>query len=186
MNADPQMLRRPSEGPPDAKATIMRGIPKTAIWARWTTWTATIAIITVATLGATSATANPSAALERPGATDDPSSSKPAADATDFAPSTSDPLTLQGEVVETGCFVIGNRFGPRHRQCAIASSRAGQDLGVVDAATGILYVEIRDQEQPAAPSRLLPHIARQVEVRAQVVSAGSLQGITINRVRELD
>lgn len=164
----------------------MRGIPKTAIWARWTTWTATIAIITVATLGATSATANPSAALERPGATDDPSSSKPAADATDFAPSTSDPLTLQGEVVETGCFVIGNRFGPRHRQCAIASSRAGQDLGVVDAATGILYVEIRDQEQPAAPSRLLPHIARQVEVRAQVVSAGSLQGITINRVRELD
>jgi hypothetical protein len=164
----------------------MRGMRQEAMWARWKTRTKTIAIIMVATLGATNATANPSAALERPGATGDPSSSKPAATDADFAPRTSDPLTLQGEVVETGCFVIGNRFGPRHRQCAIASSRAGQDLGIVDAATGILYVEIRDQEKPAAPSRLLPHIARQVEVRAQVVSAGSLQGITINRVRELD
>ena len=160
----------------------------TAAWPqrkRCTTWSAMIAVI--ATLMATTASANPSADLRGSSESLDPSSGKPAgAIAADFQPRTSAALTLQGEVVETGCFVIGNRFGPRHRQCAIASSRAGQDLGIVDATTGILYVEIRDQEQPAAPSRLLPHIARQVEVRAQVVSAGSLQGITINRVRELD
>ena len=160
----------------------------TAAWPqrkRCTTGSAMIAVI--ATLMATTASANPSADLRGSSESLDPSSGKPAgAIAADFQPRTSAALTLQGEVVETGCFVIGNRLGPRHRQCAIASSRAGQDLGIVDAATGILYVEIRDQEQPATPSRLLPHIARQVEVRAQVVSAGSLQGITINRVRELD
>ena len=96
------------------------------------------------------------------------------------------PVTVRGEVVETGCFVIGNRRGPRHRQCAIASSRAGQDLGIVDQDTGILYVEIREQDQEAAPSQLLRHVAQQVEIRGQIVVADSLQGITIHRVRELD
>ena len=96
------------------------------------------------------------------------------------------PVTVRGEVVETGCFVIGNRRGPRHRQCAIASSRAGQDLGIVDQETGILYVEIREQEHEAAASQLVAHVARQVEVRGRIFRTESLQGITIDRVRELD
>ena len=101
-------------------------------------------------------------------------------------PQVTAPVIVQGEVVETGCFVIGNRRGPRHRQCAIASSRAGQDLGIVDQETGILYVEIREQEHEAAASQLVAHVARQVEVRGQIFRTESLQGITIDRVRELD
>lgn len=94
--------------------------------------------------------------------------------------------TLRGEVVETGCFVIGNRHGKKHRQCAIACARAGQDLGILDAKTGVLYVELRDQEEDPVPSQLLAHVAQQVEVRGQILAAGGVQGISINRVRALD
>lgn len=96
------------------------------------------------------------------------------------------PITLRGEVVETGCFVIGNRHGKKHRQCAIASARAGQDLGILDAATGVLYVEVRNQEDDAAPSQLLAYVAREVEVTGEVLARGGLQGVMIRRVRVLD
>jgi hypothetical protein len=96
------------------------------------------------------------------------------------------PVSLRGEVVETGCFVIGDRHGEKHRQCAIACARAGQDLGILDAQTGILYVEIRNQEEGPVPSLLIDHVARQVEVRGQILAAGGVQGVAINRVRALD
>ena len=96
------------------------------------------------------------------------------------------PTTIRGEVVDTGCYVIGNRHGARHRQCAIACARSGQDLGVLEEETGLLYVEIRDQQDRAVRSQLLPFVARQVEVRGDPHIQGGLRGMRINRVRGLD
>ena len=96
------------------------------------------------------------------------------------------PVTVRGEVIETGCYVIGGRHGPRHRQCAIACARAGQDLGILDEETGLLLVEIRDQRESSIASALLPHVAERVEVRGEQLERGGLLGIEINRVRALD
>lgn len=99
---------------------------------------------------------------------------------------TGSPVSLRGEVIETGCFVIGGRHGPRHRQCAIACARAGQDLAILDEETGLLLIEIRDQREGRVPSALLPHVARRVEVQGHRLERGGLAGIRINQIRALD
>ncbi|MEO2167520.1 MAG: hypothetical protein ABGY42_05255 [bacterium] len=96
-----------------------------------------------------------------------------------------DSVLVRGEVVETGCFVIGDRHGPNHRQCAIACARAGQDLGILDEETGVLHIELRDQQNAPTPSALLAHVAERVEVRGRARERGGLQGIEIQRVRRL-
>lgn len=95
------------------------------------------------------------------------------------------PTLIRGEVVETGCFVIGDRHGPDHRQCAIACARAGQDLGILDEETGLLHIEIRDQRDAPVPSALLGHVAERVEVRGRGWQRGGLQGIEIRQVQTL-
>lgn len=99
---------------------------------------------------------------------------------------TADEIMLRGEIVETGCFVIGNRHGPKHRQCAIACARAGQDLGILDQASGLLHVEIRDQREGTKLSTLLPYVAQNVEVRGRPFIRGGIRGIAIDGIRPLE
>lgn len=94
-------------------------------------------------------------------------------------------IRLRGEVVETACFIMGNRRGAAHRQCAIASARAGQDLGILDEKTDQLYVAIVDRRVPDAENPLLPFIAHTVEVRGVPLEYGELPAITVTDVRSL-
>jgi len=94
-------------------------------------------------------------------------------------------VVLRGEVVETACFVMGDRRGPGHRQCAIACARAGQPLGILDERSGTLFFEVLDRrvEHPSDP--LLPHLAERVEVRGRRLDRGGISGIEVESVRPL-
>lgn len=94
-------------------------------------------------------------------------------------------VRLRGEVVETACFVIGNRTGEVHRQCAIASARAGQQLGIVDEKTKKLYVAVVDRRVEGAENLLLPYIAHRVEAYGVPLEYGDLPALTITKVRSL-
>ncbi len=95
------------------------------------------------------------------------------------------PIVLRGEVVEPSCFVVGNRRGESHRQCAIACARAGQDLAILDERSGLLWLELPDRREGHAEQRLLPHIARRVEVSGFAAERGGVRGLTIESVDEL-
>lgn len=102
------------------------------------------------------------------------------------APPTPTPsLILRGEVVETGCFIIGNRRGPAHAACATACARAGQDLGVLDEESGLLYVAVVDRRDGPTPNPLLPFIAHRVEVQGRALERGGLPAVVISDVRSL-
>ncbi len=92
---------------------------------------------------------------------------------------------LRGEVVETGCFLIGGRSGPEHEQCAIACARAGQDLGVLDEKSQTLYVAVVDRRSGPAENPLLPFVAHRVEVRGEILDRGDFPAIVISDVRSL-
>ncbi len=94
-------------------------------------------------------------------------------------------IVLRGEVVEPGCFVIGNRRGEAHRQCAIACARGGQDLAILDEKTRLLWLELPDRRAGAAEQQLLPHVAQRVEVRGTPYERGGMRGLRIETVRAL-
>jgi len=104
------------------------------------------------------------------------------------APSASDAprdSVLRGEVVETGCFVIGGRRGEVHKPCALACARAGQDLGVLDEQTKSLFVVVQDLSGGPQPNPLLDHVATRVEVRGTTVERGGVNGIVVRSVKTL-
>ncbi len=105
--------------------------------------------------------------------------------AADPTPEPRPEILLRGEVVETACFVIGNRRGETHRQCAIASARAGQDLGILDEKTGQLHVAIVDRRADTAQSPLVAFIAHRVEVRGEPLEYGELPSLIVHDVRSL-
>jgi len=94
-------------------------------------------------------------------------------------------VRLRGEVVETGCFVIGGRRGQEHEQCAIACARAGQDLGILDERTKRLHLAVVDRRSGPAENPLLPFIAHRVEVRGEVLEYGELPAVIVSDVRSL-
>lgn len=95
-------------------------------------------------------------------------------------------VRLRGEVVETACFIIGNRRGAEHEQCAIASARAGQDLGILDEKTKTLYVAIVDHRIEGAENPLMPFIAHRVEASGVLLDEyGDLPAISVTKVRSL-
>lgn len=95
-------------------------------------------------------------------------------------------IRLRGEVVETGCFVIGGRRGEQHRQCAIACARAGQPLGVLDEKTDTLYLVVVDRRSGPVENPLLPYIAQRVEVRGEPLEYGDLPALIVSGVRSLE
>jgi hypothetical protein len=94
-------------------------------------------------------------------------------------------MTLRGEVVETACFVIAGRRGEAHKQCAIACARAGQNLGILDDSSKLLYVVVQDRTSGEAPNPLRDYIATTVEVKGVVHERGGIRGITVHGVRPL-
>ena len=94
-------------------------------------------------------------------------------------------IRVRGEVVETGCFIIGGRKGPDHEQCAIACARAGQDLGVLDEKTKQLYIAVVDRRSGASENPLMPFIAHRVEVRGEPLEYGELPALIVSDVRSL-
>ncbi len=94
-------------------------------------------------------------------------------------------IRVRGEVVETACFIMAGRRGAEHQQCAIASARAGQQLGVLDEKTNVLYVAVVDRQAGETESPLLPFIAHRVEVRGQPLEHGDLPALIVSDVRSL-
>jgi len=92
---------------------------------------------------------------------------------------------LRGEVVETGCFVIGGRKGETHRQCALACAHAGESLGVLDDQTKMLFVVVQDLTTGPQPNPLLAYVAQKVEVRGTTIERGGINGVVVRQVKSL-
>jgi len=93
-------------------------------------------------------------------------------------------VAIVGEVVETACWVMAARRGEAHRACAIASARAGQDLGLLDDK-GNLYLVVRDLTGRAEPNPLRDVIAERVEIRGMLIERGGARAILARHVHSL-
>jgi hypothetical protein len=88
--------------------------------------------------------------------------------------------SINGTVVDTGCYVSHNSKGEAHAKCAEACAKNGVPLSILDEK-GTLYmpiaVEHKDQN-----AKLIPFIEKKVKVTGTVMEKGGLKGIAIKTV----
>ncbi len=96
--------------------------------------------------------------------------------------STSGPKSIIGEVIDPACWVINGAKGEAHKECAIACSRAGQTLAILERKTNKVYIlaSERPGEDPNKP--VADYIAQAVLVKGKVYSRGGLLAIQVQSV----
>ena len=91
--------------------------------------------------------------------------------------------TIQGAVVDTGCYVSHDSKGEGHAACAAACAKKGVPLAILDEK-GALYLPIAVEHQDQN-AKLMPFIEKRVKVTGTVLEKGGLKGIAIKTVEAL-
>lgn len=96
--------------------------------------------------------------------------------------SSTGPKSIIGEVIDPACWVINGAKGEAHKECAIACSRAGQTLAILERKTNKVYIlaSERPGEDPNKP--VADYIAQAVLVKGKVYSRGGLLAIQVQSV----
>ena len=95
-----------------------------------------------------------------------------------------DTRTVDGEIIDITCYIRHDSRGPEHLKCALFCTELGMPLGLLEDATGEIYLIL-----PAGHSdpreAVLPFVSKKVRVTGILWSSGGLTGIEIEDIREL-
>ena len=91
-------------------------------------------------------------------------------------------ITVKGEVVDLWCYLEGGDRGPAKKQCATACAKAGNPIGILDAA-GNLYVAAGLKDHQSAQTMLLNRMSDEVTATGTVVKKGGVQMIYVDTVK---
>ena len=93
-------------------------------------------------------------------------------------------MTLQGEVLDLGCYLAHDGHGPDHAMCAKMCVKNGQPMGLL-AADGTVYILTADHEDAKAFNQTKEFAGQKVEIHGTVGVNGSLKGLTVLSVKAL-
>jgi len=90
------------------------------------------------------------------------------------------PITLNGTVVDTGCYFVHDGIGSNHEECARECAKKGIALAILDDS-GKLYLPLGvDHTNPN--TQLMPFIEKKVNVTGTAVDRGGMSGIAIRTI----
>ncbi len=90
------------------------------------------------------------------------------------------PITVIGQVVDTGCYLHHDSQGADHADCAKMCAKAGVPLAILDGQ-GKLYLPIATDHKNQN-LKLMPFIEKRVKVTGLLLEKGGLAGIAIKTV----
>src|ERR1700686_1056026 len=89
-------------------------------------------------------------------------------------------ITVVGQVIDTGCYLVHNSKGAGHASCAETCAKAGVPLAILDD-NGKVYMPIAfDHKNQNA--KLMPFIEKKVKVTGAAVEKAGVNGIAIKTV----
>lgn len=97
--------------------------------------------------------------------------------------------TIRGEVVGLSCFTnrqLANGAGTDAKaSCSLSALQAGEPAGIVDEKSGKLYIAISD-DGSNVNNKLLPNVAKLVDVTGKVQEREGVNTITVKEVRPVE
>jgi hypothetical protein len=97
-----------------------------------------------------------------------------------FAHDDGKPITLIGQVVDTGCYIHHDSKGADHADCAKMCAKAGVPLAILDDK-GKLYLPIATDHKNQN-LKLMPFIEKKVKITGTASDKGGLAGIAIRTI----
>ena len=94
--------------------------------------------------------------------------------------------TIRGEVVGVACYTQSSAGqGDAQTSCSLSALKAGEPAGIVDQKTGKLYIAISGDGSNVS-DKLLPNVAKLVDVTGNVQEKQGVNTITVNEVRPVE
>jgi len=94
------------------------------------------------------------------------------------------PVTVTGQVVDTGCYLSHDSKGADHSACATTCAKAGVPLAILDEK-GKLYMPVAaDHKNPNL--KLMPFIEKKVKISGVLLEKGGVSGLTIKTVEPVE
>jgi hypothetical protein len=90
------------------------------------------------------------------------------------------PITVVGQVIDTGCYLVHDSKGAAHATCAAACAKAGVPLAIVDDSGKVFIPIAADHKNQNL--KLTPFIEKKVKVTGTTVEKGGVNGIAIKTV----
>ena len=94
------------------------------------------------------------------------------------------PVTLTGEIVDTGCFLDHGARGEKHKACATKCLTGGMPASLL-TDKGELYLLLLDQTKPEALSAAKDLAAEKVEATGTVIKSHGMLALNITSVKKL-
>ncbi len=92
--------------------------------------------------------------------------------------------TIQGEVLDLGCYLAHGGKGPDHAMCAQMCVKNGQPMGLL-TADGTVYILTADHEDSKPFNQTKEYAGQKVEIRGSVGTNSGLKGLTVLSVKPL-
>lgn len=93
-------------------------------------------------------------------------------------------VTVQGEVLDMACFLGHGAKGPAHAECALKCLKGGQPMGLL-GKDGTVYLLLADHQDPSSFNAAKELAGKNVEIRGESASSGSIKGITVQSVKAI-
>lgn len=91
---------------------------------------------------------------------------------------------ITGEVIDVSCYVIAGAKGMEHKQCAIDCLKAGAPAGILEESTGKVYIVIVEDHKTDPAEKVLPFVAKMVEVKGNVNERSGVSVIDVKEIKE--
>lgn len=92
--------------------------------------------------------------------------------------------TIKGEVIDISCYVPADAKGEGHKACALACLKAGEPAGILEDGTGKIYLVITGDHATNPSAKVLPFVAKTVEVTGSVSEKAGVSVIDIKDIKE--
>ncbi|MBI3208902.1 MAG: hypothetical protein HYZ37_08370 [Candidatus Solibacter usitatus] len=91
------------------------------------------------------------------------------------------PITITGQVVDTGCYLSHDTKGDNHVKCATTCANAGVPLAILEDTTGTVYIPVA-MDHKNQNAKLLAFIEKKVKVTGTLVEKGGVKGVILKTV----
>lgn len=93
--------------------------------------------------------------------------------------------TIKGEVIDVSCYVAAGAKGVQHKTCALACLQVGEPAGILEEGTGKVYIVVTEDHMTNPSQKVLPFVAKMVEVTGTVYERGGVSTINIKNIKEI-
>ena len=91
-------------------------------------------------------------------------------------------ITIQGELVDSLCYVAMASKGPGHKQCAIDCAKAGIPISMLEDGTGKLYTVLPKEDKTGYPASVINRMGETVTLKGDLYENGGNRYVTVESV----